>query len=127
MVSAIEKGFPQREIQNAAYDAQLKQERGDQKVVGVNFQREEETGAPPELLRVDPRIEREQCKRLEQLRARRDNTAVTEALDAVQQAASGTENLMPHILHAVEQRATLGEVSDAMRAVFGEYRERVFI
>ncbi len=127
MVAAIEEGFPQREIGNAAYAAQVAQESGEQQVVGVTMARDAETGPPPSLLRVKAEVEAEQVARLKALRSARAAGDVRDALDAVQQAASGTDNLMPPILRAVSCRCTLGEVADALRAVFGEHRERVVI
>ncbi|MES2644777.1 MAG: methylmalonyl-CoA mutase family protein [Myxococcota bacterium] len=126
MVSAIERGFPQREIQNAAYAAQLAIDRKQAIVVGVNEFVEQE---PPTegLLRVDPALEAEQVGRLKTFRANRVERAAKDTLDALQQAASGTDNLLPHILTAVEARATLGEVADSLRAVFGEYQESVIL
>ena len=120
MLRAIEKGYPQREIEHAAYEYQRAVESGEQTVVGVNrFTSEEEASVP--LLRIDPELERQQVERLGALRARRDQRAVTETLDQVDRAAHTDENLMPHILRAVESLATLGEISDRLRAVFGEY------
>jgi len=126
MVSAIEQGFPQREIQNAAYRSQLAQDRGEEQVVGVNTEVIKE---PPlaSVHQVDPALERQQVERLTAMKASRNREAVTSALDAIQQAAAGTENLMPHIVHATNQRCSLGEISNALRAVFGEYQERVVI
>ena len=124
MVAAIERGFPQREIQNAAYAAQLAVDRKEAIVVGVNDFAEKEP-PPTGLLRVDPAIEAAQVARLQKLRARRDDSAVRDALDGLQQTAVGTGNLMPPILHAVESLATLGEIADTLRAVFGEYQEIV--
>jgi methylmalonyl-CoA mutase N-terminal domain/subunit len=126
MVVAIEKGFPQREIQNAAYQAQLAMDAGEQEVVGVNVHTMEEP-PPTGLLKVDPDNERAQIARLTKFKSDRDAGAVQDALDEVQQRASGTENLMPTIVAAVQARATVGEIADAMRAVFGEYREEVVI
>jgi methylmalonyl-CoA mutase N-terminal domain/subunit len=126
MVAAIERGFPQREIQDAAYAAQRAVDDKQAVVVGVNEFVEEE--APPGgLLRVDPALERDQVARLRDLRSRRDAAAARDAVDALQQAAAGPENLMPRILAAVEAKATLGEIADALRHVFGEYRESVVV
>ena len=122
MVAAIEQGFPQREIQSAAYAAQLGIDRGEHVVVGVNrFQEADE--AMPELLRIDPEVERAQVERTQRLREARDAARATDALDALQQAAAGSDNLMPHILRAVKADATLGEVSHRLRDVFGTYQE----
>jgi methylmalonyl-CoA mutase N-terminal domain/subunit len=126
MVSAIEAGFPQREIQNAAYRTQLAMDRGEQEVVGVNVH-QDDSDPPPDLLKVDASIGREQCERLGRFKAERNAGAVDDSLDALQQAASGSENLMPHIIHAVKSDATLGEIADGLRTVFGEYQEQVVI
>jgi methylmalonyl-CoA mutase N-terminal domain/subunit len=99
---------------------------GEQVVVGVNrFQAEE--GRPIPTLQIDPEIERSQVARLNELRARRDAAKSRAALDEVERAARGSENLMPFILAAVEAWATVGEISDALRRAFGEYRESVVI
>jgi methylmalonyl-CoA mutase N-terminal domain/subunit len=126
MVQAIEKGFPQREIQNAAYQSQLAMDSGEQEVVGVNVHKLEEP-PPTGLLKVNPDNERAQVERLTRFKADRSATAVADALDALQQRASGTENLMPTIVDAVRAKATVGEIADSMRAVFGEYKEEVVI
>jgi methylmalonyl-CoA mutase, N-terminal domain len=120
MLRAIEKGFVQREIEQAAYEYQRRVESGDQTVVGVNrFVSEEAVSVP--LLRLDPELERQQIERLNRVRSRRDELAVNEALEQIEQAARTDENLMPRIIRAVEVYATLGEISDRLRAVFGEY------
>ncbi|KEO82363.1 acyl-CoA mutase large subunit family protein [Tumebacillus flagellatus] len=120
-VKAIEQGYMQREIQNAAYQTQMGIEDGSEVVVGVNkFRIENEP--KPELMKINPELERTQSARLGELRQSRDNDAVTAALDALRQAASGTDNLMPHIVHAVKVYATLGEICNVMRDVFGEYQ-----
>jgi methylmalonyl-CoA mutase, N-terminal domain len=125
MVEAIDKGWVQREIQDAAYAWQRSVETKDQVVVGVNAYK---TAEPPvTVMKVDPALEEAQVTRLKAFRAARDSGAATQAVDAVRRAAQGTENLMPHILAAVKARATLGEISDAMREVFGEYRETVVV
>jgi methylmalonyl-CoA mutase N-terminal domain/subunit len=124
MLAAIEQGYVQREIQQAAFDFQRAVEDERAIVVGVNkFQVEEE--APIPVLRIDPELERAQVERLRAMRARRDARAATAALDAIESAAQGTENLMPLIVEAVERYATVGEISDRLRKVFGEYRESV--
>ncbi|MGB9070062.1 MAG: methylmalonyl-CoA mutase family protein [Candidatus Acidiferrales bacterium] len=126
MLPAIEAGYPQLEIQKAAYEYQQAVEGGDQVVVGVNrFQAAEEQNIP--TMRIDPEIERSQIARLNALRARRDATKSSAALEEVERCARGTENLMPAILTAVEAYATVGEISDALRRAFGEYRESVVI
>ena len=120
MLRAIEIGYVQREIEHAAYEYQQRVESGEQTVVGVNrFTSEEATSVP--LLRIDAELERQQIERLAAVRARRNVRDVEEALGEIDRAARSGENLMPHILRAVEAYATLGEISDRMRAVFGEY------
>jgi methylmalonyl-CoA mutase, N-terminal domain len=121
MVRAIEEGFPQREIEDAAYRTQLAIERKQQIVVGVNEFVEDEP-PPPDLLSLDPRLEVDQKQRVRDLRRRRDSQAAAEACQAIEDAARGTENVIPRIRAAVRARATVGEISDAMRRVFGEYR-----
>lgn len=119
-VKAIENGYMQREIQDAAYDYHRSVETQERIVVGVNrFQIDEE---PPQgLLQVDPAVGELQKKKLADLRQRRDNIAVATVLDELEQAAKGDANLMPVILKAVKSYATLGEVCDRLRKVFGEY------
>jgi methylmalonyl-CoA mutase N-terminal domain/subunit len=125
-VAAIERGFQQQEIQQAAYSYQLAQESGDSVLVGVNrFQADEE--APVDLLKIDASVETRQLEKLAALKARRDNDAVQAALALVIETARGDGNLMPVIVDAVKTYATLGEVSDAMREVFGEFDAPVFI
>ncbi len=121
-VHAIERGFMQAEIEQAAYDYQIALEEQRSIVVGVNrFTQEHEER--PILLHVDPELGRRQAAKLAALRQRRDNLQVQQALTALEQAAAGSENLMPRIIAAVEAYATLGEISDAMRHVFGEQHE----
>ena len=121
-VHAIERGFMQAEIEQAAYDYQRALEEERAIVVGVNrfTQGEEER---PELLRVNPEVSRRQVAKLAALRQRRDNERVQHTLTALERGAAGTENLVPLIIDAVEAYATLGEISDAMRHVFGEQHE----
>src|SRR5216683_2297771 len=126
MLRAIEAGFVQGEIQKAAYEFQRAVERKEQIVVGVNdFIAEEERTIP--TLRVDAEIERTQIARLNALRAKRDSARAQSALAQLQRRAATTENLLPAILAAVEAYATIGEISDALRRVFGEYQESVVI
>jgi methylmalonyl-CoA mutase N-terminal domain/subunit len=130
-LAAIEAGFIQREIQDAAYAAQQRIDAGRQVVVGVN-RYEDEPEDPAEAaegrrridtLRIDPALERRQAERVRQVRASRDPAAWRSALDAVAAAARGAENIVPPIVRAVEASATIGEISDQMRAVFGEHRD----
>ena len=126
MVSAIERGFPQREIQDAAYAAQVAIDRKEQVVVGVNdFQIAEP--APEGLLRVSKELEEKQVARLHAFKKGRNEGEVKGALAALADAAAGTDNTMPRILAAVEAKATLGEVADTLRGVFGVYQESVVI
>jgi methylmalonyl-CoA mutase, N-terminal domain len=122
-VRAIEQGYIQREIEEAAYTFQEDLDAEKQIVVGVNkFQGEEEVHPP--VFQIDPEIGRRQAARLADLRARRDNAAVGTALAALEDAARGSANLLPRILAAVEAYATLGEIADAMRRVFGEQHDQ---
>jgi len=126
MLRAIESGFVQGEIQRAAYDFQRSVESKDQIVVGVNeFVAEEEREIP--TLRIEPEIERNQIARLQALRANRDASKTQLALSELQRRAATTENLLPTILAAVESYATVGEISDALRRIYGEYQESVVI
>ncbi len=120
MLRAIETGYVQREIEKAAYDYQRAVESQDQVVVGVNRFVVDETSSVP-VLRVDVSLEREQVERVRAVRAKRDQSLASRALDNVERAAQTDENLIPHIIHAVESYATLGEISDRLRSVFGEY------
>ena len=119
--SAIEKGFIQREIQDSAYQYQKEIEKGKRVVVGVNkFQVDEQS--PMDLLRVDPAVRASQIDRLKTLKSERDNNKVKNILSDLKKAAEGSDNLMPCILDAVKAYATLGEICDALRGVFGEYQ-----
>jgi methylmalonyl-CoA mutase N-terminal domain/subunit len=120
-LAAIEAGFIQREIQNAAYRAQRAVEEGEATVVGVNRFQVEETHKP-ELLRVDPAIEEAQRARLGALRERRDAARVGELLSQLDMAARGNENLLPLFVTCVEADVTLGEICGVLREVWGEYR-----
>jgi methylmalonyl-CoA mutase N-terminal domain/subunit len=123
---AIETGYIQREIQNSAYEYQRAVETRDAIVVGVNqFQNDEESKV--KTLRVNPAIERDQIERVRALRARRDRDAVAAAMTRLEEAARGSENLLPRILDCVEAFATVGEISHRLRGVWGEYREAVTV
>ncbi len=126
MLRAIENSYIQREIQQAAYDCQKSIESGERVVVGVNRYQDERGAALP-LLRIDPQVERSQVERLGKLRARRDASRLQAALRQVEETARSEQNLMPAILEAVKAYATVGEISDALRNVFGEYQESVVI
>ncbi|HEY8558952.1 MAG TPA: methylmalonyl-CoA mutase family protein [Pyrinomonadaceae bacterium] len=126
MLKAIENGYPQREIQEAAYEYQKAVEREAAIVVGVNKFRIEEDETIP-ILKVDERIERDQIERLRAVRARRDAEKAENALSKLAEAAAGTENLLPRILDCVENHVTVGEISHRLRKVWGEYREAVTV
>jgi len=123
MIKAIEQGYPQREIERAAYEYQLSLERDDRKVVGVNsYAEEEETEAA--VFRVDPDLERSQVSELQQRRKDRDGAAVTAVLKRLEEASRGAENLFPIILDAVKRSATIGEICNTLAGTFGRYRQQ---
>jgi methylmalonyl-CoA mutase N-terminal domain/subunit len=125
MIPAIEAGFPQSEIAAASYRYQREVEKGERVVVGVNrFQSDDQ---PIELLQIDETSASHQSAKLAALRKRRDNGKVCGALDALRRAAEGTENTMPYLLDAVRAYATLGEICDALRGVFGTYQEKTHL
>ena len=126
MVAAIEKGFPQREIQDSAYQYQKAVERGDQVIVGVNKYEMTDEPAEVPILVIDESVRAHQVERLEQTRAQRDNGAVKNALNKLQQAAHKNENTMPATIEAVAAYATLGEICAALRDVYGIYEEPAF-
>jgi methylmalonyl-CoA mutase N-terminal domain/subunit len=126
MIPAIEQGFPQREIQDAAYRAQLDVEKGEAVVVGVNRFTEDET-ATPEVLRVDPALERAQVERTRAWRAARASDALAHHQRVLTDAARGDTPLGGPIYDAVRAGLTVGEICDALRGVFGRYTEPVFL
>ncbi|MGH9585050.1 MAG: methylmalonyl-CoA mutase family protein, partial [Bryobacteraceae bacterium] len=121
-VAAIERGYIQKEIQNSAYEYQKAVEEGRQIVVGINRFQSEEVSVPRPF-RIHPELERSQIARLRELRASRSQTAVSSATAQLEAAARGTENLIPRILKCCQVFATVGEISDTLKNVFGEYRE----
>ncbi len=126
MLKAIERGYVQQEIQDAAYEYQKRVDHVDAVVVGVNkFTVEEEKAIP--ILHMDESLERKQVERLRALRGRRDPKPWKDSLRKIEDAARSGANLLPHILTAVEACATVGEISDTLRKVFGEYKEAVVI
>jgi len=126
MLHAIEIGYVQREIQEAAYRYQRAVESEEAVVVGVNrFRAEDETPVP--TMRIDPSVERAQVERLRALRARRDAEKTEVALTLLEDAARSDDNLLPRILDCVEALATVGEISHRLRRVWGEYREAVTV
>ncbi|MFB0522711.1 MAG: methylmalonyl-CoA mutase [Candidatus Bathyarchaeia archaeon] len=127
VVSAIEKGFFQKEIADSAYKYQQETDRKERVLVGVNEYTVKEDWVPVEILRVEPRVEEEQLARLQKLKKERNNKKVREVLDSLHEAAVRGENLMPPIIKAVKAYATLGEICNVFREVFGEYRELIVI
>ena len=126
VVKAIEQGFFQMEITRAAYQYQMALSRKKKFLVGVNeFINADERLEIP-VLEIDESVERDQLKFLREVKARRDNQAVQARLESLRRAAAGTDNLIPHLLEAARVYATLGEISDALIKVFGEYREQPF-
>jgi methylmalonyl-CoA mutase N-terminal domain/subunit len=126
-LAGIEAGFQQREIHESAYRMQRAVEEKRKVVVGVNEFLDGDDGRGAEILRVDPEIGRRQVERLRALRARRDAARVQASLARIRAAAEGTENLMPLFVDAVENYATLGEICDVLRQVWGEQREFVAV
>src|SRR5579871_3412000 len=122
MIPAIERGYPQTEIANASFDYQHSIETGEQKIVGVNafVEKNEE---PIELLQIDESAAQHQLQKLKNLKTRRDSNQVQKSLDNLRRVAEGKENTMPYILEAVRAYATVGEICDAFRSVFGSYTE----
>ncbi len=125
-LAAIEHGFQQRQIQEAAYRVQRAIESGDQVVVGVNKFRDDEVSTPP-LHRIDPDGERRQVERVHRVRAERSADAWTAAMDELERVARADGNLMPSILVAVRAYATVGEISDRLRLTWGEHRELITV
>jgi methylmalonyl-CoA mutase N-terminal domain/subunit len=126
MLRAIETGYVQGEIQKAAYEYQRAVETGEQVVVGVNRYQSEEAKTIP-TLKLNPDNERAQVERVQALRARRDAARTAAAIGEVEARAKSGANLMPAICGAAEAFATVGEISDALRRVFGEYQESVVL
>jgi methylmalonyl-CoA mutase N-terminal domain/subunit len=126
VLPAIDAGFFQREIHEAAYRYQREIDDGERHIVGVNAYAGEEPLEIP-LLKMDPQGYKRQADRLSKIRRKRDNGAVGQALDKLRIACQGTENTMPYILDAVRGYATLGEIIDVMREVFGTYQEPTWL
>ncbi|MEJ2616126.1 MAG: methylmalonyl-CoA mutase family protein [Ignavibacteriaceae bacterium] len=126
MINAIENGYVQSEIQKAAYEFEKQLESGQKIVVGVNNYRTDED-ENPDLLKIDMKIQNEQIKFLNKIKNERDNKEVTKKINELKNAAQGSDNLMPFILNAVKAYASVGEICNSMREVFGEYKENVVI
>ncbi len=125
-LAAIEAGYQQRQIQESSYQVQRAIESGHKVVVGVNKFRDEEGTTPP-LQRIDPEGERRQCQGVQRVRAERDPAAWAAALARLEDCARGDENLMPPIIEAVKAYATVGEICDRLRGVWGEHRELITV
>jgi len=122
----IKKGYIQQEIGHSAYNYQKAVDAGEQVVVGVNqFTVDEKLSV--QLLEIDESVERKQIEKLSKLRQERDNQKVRQALGEVRQVAQSSENIMPVLIEAVKTYAIVGEITDALRDVFGEYREPVML
>jgi len=126
MVEAIEKGFPQREIQESAYRYQKAVERGEQTIVGVNKYEMAEEPAEIPILTIDESVRKHQVERLEKTRHQRDEGAVANVLEKLRKSARDDENTMPQIIAAVRAYATLGEICSALRDIYGVYEEPAF-
>jgi methylmalonyl-CoA mutase N-terminal domain/subunit len=122
-LAAIEQGYPQSEIAEAAFRFQKQLESGDRVIVGVNAFEQTVGGAQPPILRIDPEVERAQVRSLQRLRQSRDNEAVSTRLEALREIAMGTENTMPAIIDCVRVRATEGEIIATLKAIFGAHYE----
>lgn len=122
-LSAIERGFIQQEIEEAAYRYQKAVEAGEEIVVGVNAFQSENLDPEPDLLRIDPEIEKAKIKELAKLRSTRDSGAVRQSLERLEKAARGADNLVPRILDCIRCYTTLGEISGSLREIFGEYTD----
>ena len=126
MVEAIEAGFPQREIHDSSYEFQKAVECRDKIIVGVNDFVMQDEPVELRLLQIDESVAALQEQRLKELRAKRDNARVRQTLKSLAEGARGGENTMPLLLDCVREYATLGEMCDALRPVFGEYQEAAF-
>jgi len=126
MIAAIERGYPQREIAESAYRFQQDIESKRQIIVGVNEFASGQSGAVP-LLQIDERVAHEQLAKTDRVRRTRNKVSLTRSLERLRKAAAGTENTMPALLDAVRAYATIGEMCDALRDVWGEYQEQAII
>ena len=122
MIAAIEEGFPHTEISESAWQTQCETDRGERITVGVNGFRSE-TAQDLKILRIPPELEKTQIKRVQEFKAGRHPKSVENALNAIRKAAEGDQNLMPHLIKAVDLGCSVGEISDIYRDVFGEYRD----
>ncbi len=127
MVAAIEAGFPQKELQQAAYDYQMALEREEKFMVGVNIFQAADEEPPVDILYIDESVARHQLDQLSRVRARRDAARHRQAMERLRQAAEGEENTMPFILDAVKAYASVGEICETLKSVFGIYHEPIFV
>ena len=125
MVSAIETGYPQREIQNSAYAYQLEIEKKERTIVGLNDFVQDSPAVP--VMKIDPKIERDQVERLRAMRQKRDAQKHAAALQRVEAAAKTSDNLLPLVLDAVKAYATVGEIAEVLRGVWGEHVETLVL
>jgi methylmalonyl-CoA mutase N-terminal domain/subunit len=126
MTEAIEAGFVQTEIQKSAYKYEMEIEENEKIIVGVNKYQVKES-EHKDLLKIDIKVQEEQIKFLKKIRSERNNQEVNKNLSALKTVAEGSDNLMPPILEAVRNYASIGEICNTMRTVFGEYKEHVVI
>jgi methylmalonyl-CoA mutase N-terminal domain/subunit len=124
---ALEAGFQQRSIQESAYQVQRAIDAGDQIVVGVNRYRDDAPTAPPAIQRIDPEAERRQVAGVRRVRAERDPATWERAMARLEDAARGTDNLLPPLIDAVRAYATVGEIADRLRAAWGVHRELITV
>jgi methylmalonyl-CoA mutase N-terminal domain/subunit len=127
MVRAVETGYVQKEILNSAYEAQLRIEKKEDVIVGMNEFTTEKGSKPTPILKVDTSVEEKQKSKIKELKEIRDNNLVSEKLSSLKLAAASKENIMPFIYEAVKAYATLGEITNVLREVFGEFRESVIL
>ncbi|HED05152.1 MAG TPA: methylmalonyl-CoA mutase, partial [Ignavibacteria bacterium] len=126
MIQAIENGYVQTEIQQAAYRFEKEVENSERIIIGVNkFQVDEDE--QPELLKINLKVQEEQIKFLKQVRSQRNNNEVDKKLISLKNAAQGESNLIPYILDAVKSYASVGEICNALRSIFGEYKETIVL
>ena len=126
VVNAIEQGYIQKEIQTSSYRYLTEIEKEQRIIVGVNKYAEQED-QKPELLKIDFKLQEDQIRALHKLKQQRDNEAVKNALVKLKNVADSTQNVMPAILHAVKVYATLGEICNVLREIFGEYQEAIVL
>ena len=126
VISCIESGWIQKEIQNAAYHHQMAVEQKSEVIIGVN-DFTQDAGTAPDVLKIDPSVEKNQISRLKKMKAARDGNIVQSHLEKIRNAAEGTDNLMPLYVSAVEDNVTLGEISDSLRKVFGLFKETITV